>query len=221
MVDYRVRVSGRLVPGSQAKQGYLYVASHIGVMLEYAATKDGNNTVQGCSASEGTGQLSRPPFSSIPMCNWGKDGFQPNYLHTTHSVPGFVLQLEWNTSGWAGAAWTLRAGTSGACARSCPSRTVATGRLPNLGALGSWVALDLTAKRSSTPGGNTTLRAAVNGTRLGAWEVPFLAEARGAIALGNGVSGCPISEWDDLRIDAASASTSGGGGAVAKAIIAK
>jgi hypothetical protein len=204
MVDYTLRVSGRLLPtgpaGGAAPYTYLYAASHIGVMREYPSTKAGNLTTEGCSVSKGTGQICQPPMCSVPMCSLGKQGFQPASLHDTLAPPGFVLKLSWNASGWAGARWTVHAGSGGSCGRYglCPTHTVADGSLPGVEA-GSWATIELTAQRGATASENTTLSAAVNGQQLGSWSVPFLPEARGAIAFGNSVH-TPVSEWDNLSI---------------------
>ena len=202
MVDYTLRVSGRVLPSSPAAPyTYLYAASHIGVMREYAPAKVGNLTTEGCSVSKGTGQICQPPMCSVPMCSMGHQGFQPASLHDSLAPPGFVLKLSWNASVWAGARWTVRAGSGGSCAARyglCPTHVVANGSLPGF-EVGSWATLELTAQRGATASENTTLSAAVNGQQLGSWAVPYLPEARGAIAFGNSMH-TPVSEWDNLSI---------------------
>eukprot|EP01043_Picozoa_sp_COSAG02_P044203 COSAG02_NODE_3926_length_6036_cov_4.060805_1_plen_964_part_00 len=206
LIDYSLRVSGRLLPADTAVAGtavgYLYIASHIGVKQEYPEVKTGNLTAEGCSISKGTGQICRPPYCSVPMCSLGKQGFAPSSLHSSLTIPGFILQLSWNGSGWNGARWTVHAG-AGDCGQlrpfgECPSRTVANGSLPDV-AVGSWVDLELTAQRGATSRDSTTLTTAVNGQHLGTWAVAQVSEARGAIALGNSMT-IPVSEWDNLSL---------------------
>jgi hypothetical protein len=201
LVDYSLRVSGRLVPAAAAS-GYLYIASHIGIMTEYPDMREGNLTEGGCSVSKGTGQLCKPPFCSTPMCSMGKEGFSPSSLHShSAAIQGFLMKVTWNSS-TTGAEWVVRAGTGGKCLRDvCPMKTVATGALPRL-ALGDWVALELSAQRSAGASGTTKLSASIDGKQLGRWSVPRVAGARGAVAIGNGMA-MPVSEWDNLTIAAA------------------
>lgn len=133
----------------------------------------------------------------------GKQGFTPSSLHSSLTVPGFILKVAWNGSGWNGARWTVHAGVED-CGQlrpfgACPSRTVANGSLPSV-AIGSWVDLELTAQRGATSSNDSTiLTAAVSGQHLGTWAIARVSEARGATAFGNGMS-IPTSEWDNLSL---------------------
>eukprot|EP01052_Picozoa_sp_SAG31_P019167 SAG31_NODE_1387_length_8554_cov_14.239148_3_plen_851_part_00 len=168
---------------------FLFLASHIGV---YKASStcilSGNRLPEVCTDES--------------CCPIGKGGLTPAVIHSsgTPSPAGYVLRVNFNTSG-SDAKWFLSAATEcETSGRRCTASTVATGVLS--WSLGEWRTLKLAARQQSN--GKTELKWSVSNVggqdKVYTALVKTIGEARGGIAFGNGMGTQPVSQWDNLSV---------------------